>query len=160
MSSPTQITPTRGRPPTGHAQSAAERMRRYRARLRGAGLRAVTRYEPPVAALAAGALQHRILEARSLAMHCLMAQKIERDPKLLDRVRQTLETWRARYREDGSDRPRALDEWQLVLREPWPVIAALITDGGVRATRLRQSTPFAGLLTAEERERVYAAFRP
>ena len=55
--------------------------------------------------------------------------------------------------------PRALDEWQRILREPWPVIAALLTDSGERATRLRQSTPFAGLLSVRERERVYAAFR-
>jgi len=135
-------------------------MRRYRARQRAAGLRAVTRYEPPVAVLAAGALQHRIIEARSLAMHCLMAQKIEHDPKLLNRVRRTLETWRARYANDGDEVPRALDEWQRILREPWPVIAALITGPDERATRLRQSTPFAGLLTVRERERVYAAFRP
>ena len=151
--------PTRGRPSTGRAQSAAERMRRYRARQRAAGLRTVTRYEAPAPVLPVGALQHRIIEARSLAMHCLMAQKIERDPALLDQVRRTLETWHARYGNDGGDVPRVLDEWQLILRKPWPVIAALITDPGERATRLRQSTPFAGVLTARERERVYAAFR-
>lgn len=146
----------RGRPPTGRAQSAAERMRRYRARQRAAGLRAVTRLEAPVRALSGGALKHRIIEARSLAMHCLAAQKIERNPALLDKVRTTLKSWRTRY---GTEMPRALDEWDKILREPWPTIAALITDAGERATRLRQSTPFAGVLTPDERERVYAAFR-
>ncbi len=159
MPSATQPIPSRGRPPTGHAQSAAERMRRYRARQRAAGLRTVTRFEPQVRALPAGALQHRFLEARCLAMHCLMAQKIERVSALLDRVRQTLETWRARYTNEGDPVPRALAEWQRILGEPWPVIAALMTDAGERGTRLRQSTPFAGVLTPEERERVYAAFR-
>ncbi len=157
-------TVPRGRPPTGQAQSAAERMRRYRARQSAAGLRAITRLEAPVRALSGGALKHRIIEARSLAMHCLAAQKIERDPALLDKVRTTLENWRARYsgaqgNAQVSEMPRALDEWQHILREPWPAIAALITDPGERATRLRQSTPFAGVLTARERERVYAAFR-
>ena len=146
----------RGRPLTGRAQSAAERMRRYRARQRAAGLRAVTRLEAPVRALSGGALKHRVIEARSLAMHCLAAQKIERDSELLNKVRQTLEAWRARY---GEDMPCALDEWQRILREPWPAIAALITDPGERATRLRQSTPFAGVLSVLERKRVYAAFR-
>jgi hypothetical protein len=147
----------RGRPPTGSAQSAAQRMRRYRARLRAAGLRAVTRMEAPVPALSGGALKHRIIEARSLAMHCLAAQKIMLDPALLDRVRRTLEDWRARY---GKDAPRALEEWAVILRRPWPQIAAFITDPGERATRLRQSTPFAGVLDVRERQRVYAAFRP
>jgi hypothetical protein len=152
----TQVERARGRPPTGHAQTAAERMRRYRVRLRAAGVRAVTRMETPVLTLSGGALKHRIIEARSLAMHCVAAQKIERDPRLLDQVRRTLETWRSRF---GTDTPRALDEWEAILRRPWPGIAAFITDPGERATRLRQSTPFAGLLSARERERVYAAFR-
>lgn len=127
-------------------------MRRYRARQR-----AVTRLEAPVRTLSDGALKHRIIEARSLAMHCLAAQKISRNPALLDQVRRNLETWRSRY---GKDTPRALDEWEAILRRPWPAIAAFITDPGERATRLRQSTPFAGVLSARERERVYAAFRP
>ena len=147
----------RGRPPTGKAQSAAQRMRRYRARQRAAGLRAVTRMEAPVRSLSAGALRHRVIEARSLAMHCLAAQKIMLDPALLDRVRRTLNAWRARY---GKDAPRALAEWAAILLRPWPQIAAFITDPGERATRLRQSTPFAGVLGVRERERMYAAFRP
>ena len=145
-----------GRPATGRALSAAERMRRYRARQGAAGLRAVTRVEVRVPVLLAGALAHRVLEARSLAMHCLAAQKVARKPALLKEVRRTLAAWRSRY---GSDTPRALDEWKTILDRPWPEIAAFITDPGERATRLRQSTPFAGVLSARERERVYAAFR-
>ena len=121
MSKPQLIQATRpvGRPPTGNAQSAAERMRRYRARQRAAGLRAVTRLESPVRTLLGGALKHRIIEARSLAMHCLAAQKIALAPALLDRVRRTLATWRSRY---GKDTPRALDEW--VARTPAPPSAS------------------------------------
>lgn len=89
-------------------------------------------------------------------MHCIAAQKIERDPALLEKVRETLKRWRARY---GSDMPRALDEWDALLRRPWPEIAAFITAPGERAARLRQSTPFSSVLSESERERVYAAFR-
>src|SRR3989304_2145161 len=153
----TQAIRSRGRPPTGSAQSAAQRMRRYRERQRAAGLRAVTRMEAPVRTLSGGALKHRIIEARSLAMHCLAAQKIMLDPALLDRVRRTLNAWRGRY---GKDAPRALDEWAGIPPPPAPPIAAFITAPGERATRLRQSPPFAGALRARERERVYAAFRP
>jgi hypothetical protein len=90
-------------------------------------------------------------------MHCLAAQKIMFDSALLDRVRRSLDAWRGRY---GKDTPRALDEWAAILRRPWPQIAAFITDRGECATRLRQSTPFAGVLSVRERERIYAAFRP
>lgn len=145
-----------GRPATGRALSAAERVRRYRARQRAAGLRPVTRMETRVPVVSAGALAHRVLEARSLAMHCLAAQKVQRNPALLKNVRRTLAAWRSRY---GAEAPRALDEWKVILDRSWPEIAAFITDPGERASRLRQSTPFAGVLSAGERKRVYAAFR-
>jgi hypothetical protein len=131
-------------------------MRRYRARQRAAGIRAVVRMENSAKGLSAGALQHRVMDARSLAMHCLAATKIDRDRGLLKKVRETLSRWRQRY---GGDIPPALDEWQAILSRPWPEIADLITDPGQSATRLRQSSPLSSVLTAKERERIYEAFR-
>ena len=146
-----------GRPPTGRAQTAAERMQRYRARQRAAGLRATTRWKTAAAVpLTPGLLKHRIIEARSLAMHCLIARKIAADPALLDVARRNIEAWSARY---GDSPPRALDEWRAILERPWPTIAAFITDPGEQAARLRQSSPFAGILRPAERRRVYEAFR-
>lgn len=131
-------------------------MRRYRARRRAAGLRAVTRLEAPVHALSAGALKHRILDARSLTMHCLAAQKIERNRALLKAVKTTLNGWRTRY---NDDIPPALEEWQRLLDRPWQEISAIITDPGERASRLRQSSPFSTILSPGERQRIYDAFR-
>ena len=80
-----------GRPPTGRALTAAERMQRYRVRQRAAGLRAATRWQPATAApLTPGLLKHRVIEARSLAMHCVIAQRIAADPALLDVARRNL----------------------------------------------------------------------
>ena len=146
-----------GRPPTGRALTAAERMQRYRVRQRAAGLRAATRWQPATAApLTPGLLKHRVIEARSLAMHCVIAQRIAADPALLDVARRNLAAWRSRY---GNSPPRALEEWREILERPWPDIAALITDPGESAARLRQSSPFAGVLTPAERKRLYEAFR-
>ena len=103
-----------------------------------------------------GLLKHRIIEARSLAMHCLIARRIANDPRLLAAARRKLAAWAARY---GNSVPRALDEWRAILDRPWPEIVALITDAGESAARLRQSSPFAGVLTPSERRRVYEAFR-
>lgn len=146
-----------GRPPTGKALTAAERMQRYRVRQRAAGLRATTRWQPAATApLTPGLLKHRLIEARSLAMHCLIAQKIAADPALLEVARRNIESWRSRY---GDSPPRALEEWSAILKRPWPEIASLLTDTGETATRLRQSSPFAGVLSQAERKRVYEAFR-
>ena len=46
-----------------------------------------------------------------------------------------------------------------ILTLPYPEIAALITEPNEDGARLRQSSPFAGTLTTEERRRIYEAFR-
>jgi hypothetical protein len=99
---------------------------------------------------------HRIVDARSLAMHCKIAQKISRDPHLLDRARANLERWSAK---STDPLPKYLHEWQEILKRPWPEIAEIITSMTEEGTRLRSSSPFAGILTADERDQIYAAFR-
>ncbi len=137
--------------------TAAERMRAYRKRKRDAGLKNVRRWEPAESTGIRQYSDHRILDARSLAMHCKIAQKISRDPKLLDKARANLERWIAKS-EDPL--PQYLREWQEILDRPWPEIAEMITNMSEDATRLRSSSPFAGVLTADERKKIYAAFRP
>jgi hypothetical protein len=89
-------------------------------------------------------------------MHCLVARKIERDPRLLEVARRNLARW---LRDRAGHAPRALLEWRDILAGPWPAIAARLTDPGEAGARLRQSSPFTGILTAAERRRVYEAFR-
>jgi hypothetical protein len=145
----------RGRPPSGKALSAAERMRSMRARRKASGLKPVTRWVvegPPVGPHS----DHRQLDIRSLAMHAAIAQKITRNPELLNVARANLRRWGKRW---GRATPTWHGEWQAILKRPWSEIAALITDGGELATRLRQSSPFAGVLSHGERKRIYDAFR-
>jgi hypothetical protein len=101
-------------------------------------------------------LPSRVLDARSLAMHVAIARKIERAPELLDIPRRNLERWSAR---SPDSPPPWLREWRQILRRPWPEIAALISELSENAARLRQSSPFAGVLTPAERRRIYEAFR-
>jgi hypothetical protein len=134
-------------------------MRRYRARRRAAGLKLERRWVPDrsraVPAHARHYSDHRILEARSLALHCLVVRKIEQDPGLLRIPRANVDRW---LRRKGHP-PRALVEWRDLLGRSWPEIALVLTDPGEEAARLRQSSPFAGVLTTAERRRVYEAFR-
>jgi len=146
----------RGRPPSGNPMTAAERMRAYRKRQRDAGLRSVRSWEPAIGQNSKLYSDHRILDARSLAMHCRIASKITRDPKLLAKAKENLERWCAKPQ---SPQPQYLREWQEILERPWPEIAELITSMRENSTRLRSSSPFAGVLTARERDQIYAAFR-
>lgn len=89
-------------------------------------------------------------------MHAVIARKIERDPKLLEIARRNVERWSAQR---NNERPAWLDEWRELLNQPWENIAALITELSENGARLRQSSPFAGILTNQERSRIYEAFR-
>jgi hypothetical protein len=97
-----------------------------------------------------------LLEARSLAMHAAIAAKIERQPKLLEIARNNLKRWRTRW-EDAV--PAWHQEWCEILDRPWPEVVVVMTEPGEDFARLRQSSPFAGVLSAEERRCIYEAFR-
>jgi predicted NACHT family NTPase len=96
---------------------------------------------------------HQWIEQRSLALHEAVAAKLEAQPELLDIARQNLERWM-----DGNA-AAALREWRRILTSaPLPDVLALLRSSGEEATRLRQSSPFAGLLTTEERRTIMAVY--
>lgn len=130
-------------------------MKHLRARRKAAGLHAVTRWVP-LQYSAPYYSSHRLAEARSLAMHAAIARKISRQPTLLEIPRRNLDRWHARW--DHAP-PGWYHEWRALLARPWPEIAARITEPSEEGARLRQSTPFAGVLDGAERARIYDAFR-
>lgn len=97
---------------------------------------------------------HSRLDERSLAMHRLIAAKVQADPALLDKARENLRRWREMK---GSPEP-ALAEWEQVLSGSVDQVVQALTDPSDCATRLRQSSPFAGILKEAEREAVYESY--
>jgi len=151
-----KTTKQRGRPRKADAKSAAERMRAYRKRKRDAGLTSKRRWEPADGSPTGRYSDHRILDARSLAMHCKIAQKISRDSTLLEKAKANLSRWSDKYDEP---KPQFIREWQEILEKPWSEISETITSMSEDATRRRSSSPFAGMLSDKERDQIYAAFR-
>jgi hypothetical protein len=145
----------RGRPPTGRALPAAERMRRLRARRKAAGLKAVVSWQEATEIVAPYS-SHRLAEARSLVMHTVIAEKIQANSALITHAQQNLGRWR-RHREGSA--PAWMDEWRAILKRPPAEVAAIICEPSERGARLRQSSPFAGALSDQERKRIYDAFR-
>jgi hypothetical protein len=97
---------------------------------------------------------HVRLEERSLALHRLVAEKVAANPALLEEARANMRRWQA-----GEGSPNlALAEWEGILEEPIETITALLTHPGERARRLRQSSPFAGILTERERNVIYESY--
>lgn len=96
-------------------------------------------------------MDHQLIDARSLALHRLVADKLAADPSLLDVARDNLQRWR----EQDGGLPSALGEWEALLGGKLDDITAVLTERSERASRLRQSSPFAGVLTDAERRTIY-----
>jgi hypothetical protein len=97
---------------------------------------------------------HSRVDERSLAMHQLIAKKVQADPALLGKAWDNLRRWQ---QIEGSPK-LALAEWQQILSAPLEQLTALLSERSERATWLRQSSPFAGILTAAERQAIYESY--
>jgi predicted NACHT family NTPase len=96
---------------------------------------------------------HQWIDERSLALHQAVAAKLEAHPQLLDLARQNVERWLP------QTSTGALREWRRILDStPLSDVVALLRSSSEEATRLRQSSPFAGLLTTDERRAIMAAY--
>jgi hypothetical protein len=93
-------------------------------------------------------MTHQELDARSLALHRLVAQKIQRDPTLLRIAKTNLARWRTRATPNDL---HYLREWERLLEVGLDAALAVATEDSERASALRQSSPFAGILTPSER---------
>ena len=108
-------------------------------------------YIPPT-----GWSDHSLHDARSLALHTVIAHKISKDPSLLETAKENLADMRSRYEPDGV--PLYIKEWERILTLPWERVAAFLIAVTEDAIRLRSSSPFTGILTEEVRLKVLEAF--
>lgn len=96
------------------------------------------------------------LDAKSLALHCLVARKLLARPALIAKAQTTLVRWRDSA---GEPEPPHLFEWGCLLQRSPEEIAAFLASMSEEATRLRLSSPFPDHLTPAERARIDRAFR-
>jgi hypothetical protein len=86
--------------------------------------------------------------ARSLAYHRAVARRL-RGP-MVEEARHVLRRWRAQRRIDS----RYADRWERLLDQPIAAIRRTLVDDSQEADDLRQSSPFAGVLSEPERQRI------
>jgi DNA-binding transcriptional MerR regulator len=91
---------------------------------------------------------HKKPELLSLVYHRTVAHRL--DEPLVREARKRLSRWR----KSDAIHPQWADEWDRVLEMPVAKIAKLISSNSEHARELRQSSPFAGALTEQERRRV------
>jgi hypothetical protein len=99
--------------------------------------------------------------SREMNIYPLIAEKVERDPGVVAGALTTLEKWSAM---DVAPAAR-LAEWRKILKEAQRGragrnrLAALLRDNSERSRRLLDFAPFAGVLTREERRKVFLKCR-
>ncbi|HMO27123.1 MAG TPA: hypothetical protein PKB10_12740 [Tepidisphaeraceae bacterium] len=99
---------------------------------------------------------HRDIDARSLAFGQLIAERIRAEPELVEHARNNLQRWLQTCAQSST---ATLKEWISILEGSVDDIAAVLTGTDDRAVRLRQSNPFAGVLTPSERNSILRQFQ-
>ena len=94
---------------------------------------------------------HALAQARSLALHRAVWARVETEPELLDAVRERLDSWLL----DPSKPQPYVRAWRRLVDGPPEELHAALTSEGDDAMALRQATPFAGVIDARERWRIW-----
>jgi hypothetical protein len=99
-------------------------------------------------------VDHSFLDRRSLAFHVAIAEKLRPDPRLLEKVCDRLRSMLSDNRVSISTRD-AYREWlDFIEGHSFEEVLDLLVDPSEEGTRLRQTTPFAGILSRTEREAI------
>lgn len=91
---------------------------------------------------------HQEIDERSLALHRLVAERVMRDPALLEKARKTVVRWRGTV--SIASQPY-LEEWERLIDQGVEACLVMAVEDSQKAAALRQSSPFAGVLTNRER---------
>lgn len=98
---------------------------------------------------------HRIIDQRSLAFDRLTAARLRETPALVEKARANLRRWTVTASPGAR---RTLCEWEALLDGPFETLLAVIEGSDERASRLRQSSPFCGIISNEERLEILKQF--
>lgn len=100
-------------------------------------------------------VSHQLAEERSLALHRAIADRLATDPTVLDRARARVRRWL----ETGEVALYWAREWDAVLSRSAHEIHAVLVGEDEHARALRQVTPFAGVIDARTRWRIWREVR-
>lgn len=94
---------------------------------------------------------HRSAELQSLAYHRLVAERLSE--AIVDAARRRVDRWR----NEARVHPTWVAAWEKLLTRPIAEIAETIAADSPKARELRQTSPFAGVLSQQERRRIVEA---
>ncbi len=91
---------------------------------------------------------HDRIDARSLAMHRRVVERIREQPMLMAQARATLQRWRTSV--SPATQPY-LQEWERLMDADPEACLRMAAEDSPHASAMRQASPFAGLLSHAER---------
>lgn len=97
---------------------------------------------------------HEQIDARSLVLARRIVSTIDEEPRRegLAKAREVCRRW---YRDNPVP---AVAEWLRILDGSWDTVRSVLLDEGEEGRRLRQSSPFCGILSARERLAILRRF--
>lgn len=90
-----------------------------------------------------------------MAYHSAIAERLRREPEILDRARRRVQSWVSA----GDGAPFYARRWAEILAGDPEAVAAFLVERSELADELRQSSPFAGALDSRERWEIWRATR-
>jgi hypothetical protein len=96
---------------------------------------------------------HLQIEERSRVLHQAIAEILQNDPALLNVAKENLKRWK---HQEGAR--IYWTEWEKILEGHLEEIIAFLGSSEERARWLRQSSPFCGILSPQERWKIYESF--
>lgn len=97
---------------------------------------------------------HEVIDRRSLELDQLIAEKLRRDPALLKVAHDNLDRWMSKH----GPHPTLLEWKELLNTRSFEQVLDLLCSWDEEARWLRQSSPFVGILTEEERWAIFAKY--
>jgi len=125
--------------------------------VRSAGLQLIAAPAGAVPSAGDAKSDHGRLDARSLALHALVAGKILAQPALVEsRVLPNIRRFKQVHANTGT--VRLLEAWERAARAGVTELVSLCVDPSETGQQLRQASPMTGMLLPAERRCVYDAF--
>jgi len=94
-------------------------------------------------------MRHDYQDRVSLVMARRVADELSRRPELIDFARANLDRW-SLLNANAPGLMRCYDEWRGLLGRSIPEVITILTAESDEGERLRQNSPFAGILTPQE----------
>ena len=100
-------------------------------------------------------ISHQNIDKRGLAYAQGLVEKIDAYPQhvAVEKAHRLCRRWLE------SGRSEELRRWDEILSLPWPNIRQTLLDPSEEGDRLRQNSPFCGVLTPQERWAIHRRFR-